>query len=356
MKIDIVPVEETKLTSVEGKARVEIREPAIVVPESTITLEEIFARFLQLEVGDGAASSDTIRSYLSVTKQYLNWCRDNLITPTEAEPEDIKLYRQHLVNSEYANSTIATKLNIVRIFYKAAQAHGLISNNPVAKVKASKDRKDPAARITFMEAEELKYLLNYLQTQLERAKTNKEKLSLLRDRALIGIMSLEGCRTVEMHQLKVADIVRQGIKTGLQVSAKRSSRIVPLTENLAAQIEDYLQMRRKVLRRKIKPTDYVFVSLSNNNKGGQLSRRSIREICDRALIECHLKHTPGRTLTAHSLRHTAGTLALRTGSDLRQVQDLLGHADPRTTSIYAHVGDRWEHNPGVSIEEKLDLS
>ncbi len=96
--------------------------------------------------------------------------------------------------------------------------------------------------------------------------------------------------------------------------------------------------------------------MSNNNKGGQLSRRSIREICDRALIECNLKHTPGRTLTAHSLRHTAGTLALRTGSDLRQVQDLLGHADPRTTSIYAHVGDRWEHNPGVSIEEKLDLS
>ena len=112
-------------------------------------------------------------------------------------------------------------------------------------------------------------------------------------------------------------IVRQGIKTGLQVSAKRASRIVPLTENLAAGLDEYLQMRRKVLRRKIKPEDYVFVSLSNNS---------------------NLKHTDGRTLSAHSLRHTAGTLALRTGSDLRQVQDLLGHADPRTTSIYAHVG------------------
>jgi integrase/recombinase XerD len=115
-------------------------------------------------------------------------------------------------------------------------------------------------------------------------------------------------------------------------------------------------MRRKVLRRKIKPTDYVFVSLSNNSKNQKLSKRSIRSIIDRYLVECSLKHTDGRTLSAHSLRHTAGTLALRTGSDLRQVQDLLGHADPRTTSIYAHVGDRWEHNPGASIEEKLDLS
>lgn len=169
------------------------------------TLEDIFARFLQLEVGDGAASADTIRNYLSQTKQYLNWCRDNLLSPIEAEPEDIREYRQYLVRSGYANSTIATKLNILRIFYKAAQAHGLISNNPVAKVKAPKDRKDPAARITFMEAEELKYLLDYLQSQLERTKTNKEKLSLLRDRLLIGIMSLEGCRTVEMHQLKISN-------------------------------------------------------------------------------------------------------------------------------------------------------
>ena len=353
MKIEIVPVVEER----KSKQELQSIKSTIVAPETEITnLEDIFARFLQMEVGDGAASADTIRNYLSQTKQYLNWCRDNLLSPIEAEQEDIKLYRQYLIESEsgYANSTIATKLNIVRIFYKAAQTHGLISNNPAAKVKAPKDRKDPAARITFMEAEELRYLLDYIQSQLDKAKTNKERLSLLRGRALVGIMSLEGCRTVEMHQLKVADIVRQGIKTGLQVAAKRASRIVPLTENLTTQLDEYLQLRRKVLRRKIKPTDYVFVSLSNNNKGGQLSRRSIREICDRALIECNLKHTTGRTLTAHSLRHTAGTLALRTGSDLRQVQDLLGHADPRTTSIYAHVGDRWEHNPGAAVEEKLN--
>ena len=346
----MVPVAE----SISSSTKVELAiEP---VQSELVTLEDIFAKFLQLEVGDGAASEDTIRNYLSQTKQYLNWCKDNLLAPIEAEPEDIKLYRQYLVQSEYANSTIATKLNIVRIFYNAVQAHGLITANPAAKVKAPKDRKDPAARITFMEAEELKFLLDYLQFQLDEAKTNKDRLSLLRDRVLVGTMSLEGCRTVEMHQLKVSDIVRQGIKTGLQVSAKHSSRIVPLTENLAVQLDEYLQVRRKVLRRKIKPEDYVFVSLSNNSKNQQLSRRSIRAIVDRYLVECNLKHTDGRTLSAHSLRHTAGTLALRTGSDLRQVQDLLGHADPRTTSIYAHVGDRWEQNPGASIEEKLDLS
>ena len=255
MKIEIVPVEELTLPSTKIKQAIE------PVQSEVITLEDIFAKFIQLEVGDGAASNDTIRNYLSQTKQYLNWCEDNLLSPIEAEPEDIKLYRQHLVESEYANSTIATKLNIVRIFYNAVQTHGLITANPAAKVKAPKDRKDPAARITFMEAEELKFLLDHIQSQLDKAKTNKQRLVLLRDRILIGIMSLEGCRTVEMHQLEVEDVVRQGIKTGLQVSAKRASRIVPLTKNLAAQLDEYLQMRRKVLRRKIKPDRFCFCLL-----------------------------------------------------------------------------------------------
>ena len=201
---------------------------------------------------DRAASEDTIRNYLSQTKQYLNWCEENLLAPIEAELEDIKLYRQYLVQSGYANSTIATKLNIVRIFYNAIQVHGLIVNNPAAKVKAPKDRKDPATRITFLEPEELKFLLDHIQSQLDEAKTNKQKLVLLRDRILIGIMSLEGCRTVEMQQLKVENIVRQGVKTGLQVSAKRASRIVPLTENLASWLAEYFHVRKKVLRRKIR--------------------------------------------------------------------------------------------------------
>ena len=100
MKIEIVPVEESKSTSVRGKPEVELIKPDVIVPQSiTTTLKDIFTQFLQLEVGDGAASSDTIRSYLSQTKQYLDWCRDNLLSPLDAEAEDIKFYRQYLVQS-----------------------------------------------------------------------------------------------------------------------------------------------------------------------------------------------------------------------------------------------------------------
>ncbi|MGL6341974.1 MAG: tyrosine-type recombinase/integrase, partial [Waterburya sp.] len=270
--------------------------------------------------------------------------------------DDIKQYRKFLIDEKKKNNTIATKLNIIRRLYQSAIVKGLIATNPVDGIKAPVSKEDPASRITYLTEEELALLLREIQSQLNRAKTQKQKLAIYRDRSLIGIMSLEGCRTVEMHALKIEDITRQGNKCGLRVSAKRSTRIVPLTDNLRSQLEEYLEVRRKVLRRKTNSNDYVFVSFSNNSKGKQLSRRGIRAIIDRYLEATELKHTPGRTLSAHSLRHTAGTLSMRAGADLRQVQDLLGHADPRTTSIYAHVGDRWEHNPGASIEEKLDLS
>ncbi len=305
-------------------------------------------------MGDGGASIDTVRTYISQTQQYFDWCHDNLIPPQDADAEDIKQYRQYLVQSEYANTTISTKLNILRRFYQALLNKGLISTNPVIGIKAPREAIDPAAKITFLELEELQVLLNHIQSQLDQAKTQKQKLRFLRDRSLVGIMGLEGTRTVEMHQLKIQQITKQGINTGLRVSAKRASRIVPLTNNLNSQLEEYLEVRRKVIRRKIKPTDYVFVSLSNNNRGKQISRNGIRGIIDKYLIETNLKYTPGRTLSPHSLRHTASTLALRSGASLRQVQDLLGHSDPRTTSIYAHIGDRWSNNPAANVEEQLN--
>jgi integrase/recombinase XerD len=87
--------------------------------------------------------------------------------------------------------------------------------------------------------------------------------------------------------------------------------------------------------------------------GQRLSRRGIGKQVDHYLKLADLKHAPGRTLTAHSLRHTAGTLGLRAGSTLRQVQDLLGHKNPQTTAIYVHINDRWKPNPGLGIDDKV---
>ena len=161
-------------------------------------------------------------------------------------------------------------------------------------------------------------------------------------------MALEGTRTVELHRADIANVVRQGQNLGIRVEGKRSIRVVPLTPDIANLLVEYLHLR-ETSGEILKPNRPLFASTGNNSRGNRISRRGIRTIVDRYLKQAGLKHTPGRTISAHSLRHTAGTLALRSGADLRQVQDLLGHSDPRTTSIYTHVGDRWENNPALKL-------
>ena len=202
MKIDIVPIVETVVEV--NSLKKESTELTFIISKSTnVELDKIFAEFLELEVGDGAASTDTIRNYISHTKQYFNWCKDNLLQPLEAEADDIKQYRKFLIESKKKNKTIATKLNILRRLYQAAIVKGLISTNPVDGIKAPVSKEDPASRITFLTEEELALLLKKIQSQLDRAKTQKQKLAIYRDRVLVGIMSLEGCRTIEMHAIKI---------------------------------------------------------------------------------------------------------------------------------------------------------
>jgi integrase/recombinase XerD len=300
-----------------------------------------FTSFLRFDVANGGASGDTIVTYWNQVKQYLGWCQQNGVQPRDATRETIKIYRWWLTEQQqYKSKTIAVKLSAVSRFYDAAVEYGTMTHNPVWGIKPPAESIDPAARITYLESNEATILLQSID--------RRPSLKNLRDRLLLGMMTLEGTRTVEMHRVNIGDIYRQGQRVGITVKSKRRTRVVPLLPQLAEILDLYIQLRRE--RGVDAAADSpLFISLGNQNWGERLQRRGIRKIIDFYLNANDLKYREGRTLSAHSLRHTAGTLALRGGASLRQVQDLLGHADPRTTSIYAHVGDRWDHNPALKL-------
>jgi integrase/recombinase XerD len=301
----------------------------------------VFTNFLQFDVANGNASGDTIVTYWHQVKQYLEWCRSNSIDPREATRETIKIYRWWLSEQRgYKPKTIAIKLTAISRLYDAAMEYGLIGGNPAWGIKPPSESIDPAARITYLEQAEATTLLRSISTNLP--------LKTLRDKFLLGVMTLEGTRTVEMYRLNVGDVVRQGQRVGLKVSSKRHTRVVPLTPQLGQILDEYLTMLRGDGFDCMVDSP-LSINLSYCGRGERLSRRGIRQIVDKYLQATNLKYMEGRTLSTHSLRHTAGTLALRNGASLRQVQDLLGHADPRTTAIYAHVGDRWDNNPALKV-------
>ena len=72
---------------------------------------------------------------------------------------------------------------------------------------------------------------------------------------------------------------------------------------------------------------------------------------DGYLSKCGLKHIDfNHHNSPHSLRHTAATLSLENGATLREVQDFLGHSDPKTTAVYTHVLNSQDSNPAGKIE------
>lgn len=181
---------------------------------STATLLAAFAEFLRLEVAQGDAAPDTVQTYRRLVARYLAWCEATGRHPARATPEEIKAYRWHLVEERgHRPATVALKLTVLRRFYQAAQAHGVLPDNPAAGVRAPRARIDPAERITYLDEADLQRLLS----AVPEGPTLKE----LRDRSLLALMALEGPRGVEMHRANVGDLFRQGDHWGAQGRGKR---------------------------------------------------------------------------------------------------------------------------------------
>lgn len=329
-----------KPVATRGRAR---NRPAVL--PTVDALLDAFAQFLQLDVANGDAAPDSLSTYQRRLLQYLGWCENNGVNPALATPEEVKAYRRYLVlERRNKPATVALALSVVRRFYTAALNRGLVKANPAMEVKPPREKTDAYERITYLDEIELKHFL--------AAIPKDGSIKSLRDRALLSIMALQGPRTVELHRANMGNLVRCGEHWGLRVEGKRSIRTVPLRPDIASVLRQYLEAR-ETAGESLTDTSPLFVAVGNRAGGQRLSRRGIRLLVDLYLEQADLKHTEGRTLSAHSLRHTAGTLGLRAGADLRQVQDLLGHKDPKTTAIYAHVSERYANNPALGIGVKV---
>ncbi|MDJ0727542.1 MAG: tyrosine-type recombinase/integrase, partial [Prochloraceae cyanobacterium] len=207
------------------------------------------------------------------------------------------------------------------------------------------ERQDPAAHNNYLELDEAEKLLQTLPSD--------GSLKSLRDRLLVSLMVLQGCRQIELHRLNFGDIIRRGDRVGIKVRAKRSIRVVPLRSDVAELLDLYLN-GRKASGEILKPGSAMFISFSPNAVSlseNRLRRGSMQRIVNNYLEAAALKHCESRTVTSHGLRHTVGYLLQSAGKPLREIQEALGHADPRTTAIYAHIVNLWQNNPfyGISI-------
>ncbi len=277
-----------------------------------------------------AKSKDT---YLKCIKQFFIYLDEQGIN--NPAREDVINWREALLQDHKA-TTVQTYITAIKIFFRWCSDMGLYANisDHVKGAKIDKGHKKD-----YLTASQAHEVITEIDTSSEKG---------ARDYALLVLMITTGLRTIEIERANIEDLRTSAGASVLYIQGKgrdEKSEYVKLAPEVEKAIRVYLSFRGK-----LDPVSPLFATTGNRNKDGRMGTRSIRGI-----VKAHLREAglDSDRLTAHSLRHTAGTLALLNGSSIREVQQLLRHSNINTTMIYSHELDRAHNNSELNVARAI---
>lgn len=205
----------------------------------------------------------------------------------------------------------ARKLSAIKSFFKYLTVRTKqLEENPVQDLEFPKLRKALPKYLTLEESSRL----------LQSVSGPNAK----RDYAILMIFLSCGIRRSELVGLNITDIYEDRIRV---VGKGNKERIVYMGSNCKQAIDDYL-----IERNKIELTDNR--ALFGSRNGNRISVTAVHRLVKKHLLDAGLDATQ---FSAHKLRHTAATLMLSGGVDVKTVQEVLGHEHLNTTEIYTHI-------------------
>jgi len=313
-------------------------EAEIALGQSTDVVKAA-AEWFKLDVANGDAREDTIKTYLSQIRQWFTWCQDQGVAPAEAKTDDLKRYRGSLVERGAKHATISLKLTTIRRFYQGAVDRKFLPENPADGIKAPRDRSA---------YEKTKHLSAGEAELLFRAIPGNELRS-LRDRAMLVMMTIEGLRRVEIVRMNVGDMkhLDDPAECKILVRGKGKDSYIFPREDTASMLADYLAARGGM--RPDAEGEALFVSIDKGNTPRRrLSRIGLNGIVDRYFVTVGVKR---EGVSCHALRHTCGHLIYRETKDLRVVQEVLRHSSPATAAKYSDVDSKMNrHTKNIQIK------
>lgn len=273
-----------------------------------------FFRFLKIERGLVPRRSEL--EEISISDVDLDFV--GAVTLTEVYDYMAYLSRDRVKNEnsrepEYGLlvSSRARKIATIRSFYKYLTVKAkLLSENPIADIDSPKI---PRTLPRYLTLEESKRLLSSVDG------VNKN-----RDYCMLCLFLNCGLRISELVGLNIQDVSSDSIRI---FGKGAKERVVYLNESCIEAINNYLPDRKRMVGR---DCSALFVS----NRRRRISVDSVQVVVKRTLLKAGLD--PGK-YSAHKLRHTAATLMLQNGVDVRTLQEVLGHEHLNTTQIYTHV-------------------
>ncbi len=273
--------------------------------------KELFFQHLRVEKG---LSEDTVLSYAYDIQEFLKEFKYS--DTEEILPTDIGDFIRIQSKNKMATSTIARRLSSLKNFYIFLEKEDFI-HVPMKDVETPKGVKHLPSVLSVEQVEKL----------LEAPDIDKPEGQ--RDRAMLEMMYASGLRVSELLSLKMKNIsFERNIITVIGKGSKQ--RKVPFGEFAKEYLVKYIEHGRK--KNPGVRTDYVFL----NRYGKPVSRQyfflQVKKYAEQVGIE--------EEISPHTLRHCFATHLLENSSDIRTVQEMLGHSNIATTQIYLNISTR----------------
>lgn len=261
------------------------------------TLEEYKSRLIQKRY-----SQNTINIYckyfLDFYKHFSGVCLAKL------SKEQINTYILHLIQSEgISTSQQNQRINAIKFYYEKILGR---EKQYYELHRPKKEHRLPKV----LSKNEIKRIFDSC--------TN------MKHKCILMLIYSAGLRRSELIELKISDIDSERMVITIRGAKGKKDRITLLSKNALAMLRDYYKEYR--------PRNYLF----EGQTGGKYSTTSVANI----LRNSARKAGMSKNVTPHMLRHSFATHLLEQGTDLRYIQELLGHNSSKTTEIYTHVSKK----------------
>jgi len=301
---------------------------------------EAFLQYLSAERGASKNTIDAYRNDLTGFARFSTSGHSNGHEPEAAEIDRrlILEFIADLNQRRYAKATVARKVAAVKSFCAFLLDHGDLTSNPTAQIDSPRAPKPVPKPMSIEEvdallAEPKKRAARRLAEHLTGARrvAVPPDAEAVRDASMLQLMYATGMRVTELVSLNLDSLHLAPQPAWVRCVGKGAKeRTIPVHQEAVAALEHYLDEGRPTLL-KNRTQSALFV----NRRGERLTRQGfwliLRNYARSAGIDTHV--------TPHTLRHSFATHLLRGGASVRDVQELLGHANVSTTQVYTQLAD-----------------
>ena len=275
------------------------------------------------------ASPNTIKAYRDAFALLLRYCRDvqglapERLTLKQIDPPLVLSFLDHLEKDRGCRArTRNLRLTALHSFFRYLQAEEPSLLLPCQRILAIPLQRQACSPVDYLSPESLAAILH--QPDLTRRAGR-------RDAVLLSLLYDTGARVQELIDLSARD-VRLASPAQLRVTGKgRKTRVVPLMDSTVALLREYLEEQG------LTGPAHLDKPLFPNRHGGRLSRSGVRYLVEKYTAKAGAAQ-PGLALpnvSPHTFRHSKAMHLLQSGNPLVVIRDFLGHADIKSTEIYA---------------------